>query len=164
MEDLDMKLFIQFMLFSVICVMGVQNSFSAQPDTQSTTPTVIVINGQHVEIKKASRTERLKELAQELGHDISNGVKAMVVGLSLWSAGRHYQMVKDSKNDWKALFTHKDSLAKWLVTEYRPLCLTFGVVSASYVGYKLYRYFANNNAEMPKAGMVDSETQTSLLV
>lgn len=159
-----MKRFIQFMLFSVVCVMGVQTSFSAQSGTQSTTPTVIVINGQHVEIKKASRMERLKELSQEIGHDISNGAKAMVAGVSLWSAGRHYQMVKDSGNDWKALFTHKDSLSVWLWTYYRPLCVTAAVAGSSYIGYKMYRYFATKKAEAPKTGMVDSETQTSLLI
>lgn len=157
-----MKRFIQFMLFSVVCVMGVQNSFSAPSGTQSTTPTVIVINGQHVEIKKASRMERLKELSQEIGHDISNGAKAMVVGASLWSAGRQYELAR--LEGWKALVKHKDSWPHFMATNYPRFCLVAGVVGASYLGYKMYRYFANKKAETPKTGMVDSETQTSILI
>jgi hypothetical protein len=157
-----MKRFIRLMLFSVLCVMGAQNSFSAQSDTQSTTPTVIVINGQHVEIKKASRTERLKELAQELGHDISNGAKAMVAGLSLWSCGRQYELAR--LKGLQALMTHEDSWPHFMVTNYPRFCLVAATAGASYIGYKMYCYFATTKAEMAKTGMVDSETQTSLLV
>lgn len=151
-----MKHFLRIILFATVCVVGAQ-CLVAQP-------TIVVIDSQKAVAKEPSSIELLSAGVKKAGQEIMLAAKGLAVLACTWSAGRHYQMVKDSENGWKAIFTHKDSVSVWLWTHYRSLCLTVGAAGTSYIGYKLYRYFANKKVETPKTGMVNAETQTSPLV
>jgi len=147
-----------FRIFSMVAVslFVAQNSFSAQQ------PTVIVIDSKHNASVDASSTDLIKSGVKKLGKEVLNATMGVVAVASAWSAGRQYQLAR--LEGWSALFTHPDSWPHFMATNYPRFCLVAGVAGSSYIGYKLYCYFATKKAQTPKAGMVDSETQTSLLV
>jgi len=156
MGDLKMNRYFKRVFIGAVCVLAAQNSY--------TQPTVIVVDGEKVEVKEASSLELIKAGFQKAGKDALNVVQAAVAAACLISVGRHYQMTRDSKDGWKALFTHKDSVSMWLWTHCRSLCLAVGAASVSYVGYKLYRYLACKKAQAAQQGMVDTETQTPCMI
>lgn len=160
-----MKRYFRIVCMVAVCALGAQNVFPMQSIVQSNTtqqPMLIVVNGQQTEVKGASSMELLTAFFKKAGQDALQVTEGLIAAACIWSAGRHYQMTRDSQDGWQALFRHEDCLPNWLWMNYRPLCLTVAAAGTSYIGYKLYRYFANKKAQAQKPGMVNEETQTSL--
>jgi len=138
-----------------VCALSAQNACATES-------TIIIVDGKHTTSTDVSSTDLIKTGVKKLGKEALNATMGVVALASAWSCGRQYELAR--LKGWSALFTHPDSWPKFMATNYPRFCLVAGVAGASYVGYKLYRYFAAKKAAMPKPGMVNEETQTSLLV